>query len=327
MGPSALQEVEVPCSPEASPSRPCGGGEGGAARSLTVLLPSGARVHVRAWDSAADDRLPVCVLLHGFGDSSRVWDAFAQTLARTRTVLAIDLKGHGDSSWDPDGDYRLESYVSDLFEVLERVADRRLALVGHSLGGMLCMSLAADPRLDVAGLLLVDASTSHAPVAIRHMLRMFGDGHRGYASVSEYASALVASRPMSEPAAVRGYAPHLLVQRDALWWPRADARLAEGSDLGSVAVEERLVQALSRCGCPALLVRGACSGFVSAESAQRVSELLPVCDYVEIAGAGHAVMLDQPAAFEQQALDFLHRLPSRSDDRRDTGSVGVSCCA
>ena len=221
----------------------------------------------------------------------------------------------------------LESYVSDLFEVLERVADRRLALVGHSLGGMLCMSLAADPRLDVAGLLLVDASTSHAPVAIRHMLRMFGDGHRGYASVSEYASALVASRPMSEPAAVRGYAPHLLVQRDALWWPRADARLAEGSDLGSVAVEERLVQALSRCGCPALLVRGACSGFVSAESAQRVSELLPVCDYVEIAGAGHAVMLDQPAAFEQQALDFLHRLPSRSDDRRDTGSVGVSCCA
>ena len=83
MGPSALQEVEVPCSPEASPSRPCGGGEGGAARSLTVLLPSGARVHVRAWDSAADDRLPVCVLLHGFGDSSRVWDAFAQTLARS----------------------------------------------------------------------------------------------------------------------------------------------------------------------------------------------------------------------------------------------------
>lgn len=327
MAPPPLQEVEGACSPAASPSRPCGGGEGGAARSLTVLLPSGARVHVRAWDSVADDGLPVCVLLHGFGDSSRVWDAFAQTLARTRTVLAIDLKGHGDSSWDPDGDYRLESYAGDIVEALERLAGRRVVLVGHSLGGMLCMSLAAEPRLDVAGLLLVDASTSHAPVAIRHMLRMFRDGHRGYASVGEFASALVASRPMSEPAAVRGYAPHLLVQRDALWWPRADARLAEGSDLGSAAVEERLAQALRRCGCPALLLRGACSGFVSAESAQRVSELLPACDYVEVAGAGHAVMLDQPAAFEQLALEFLHRLPARPDDRRDTGSTEVPCCA
>lgn len=296
-------------------------------RSLTVLVPSGARVHMRAWECDADAGLPICVMLHGFGDSSRVWDRCAQTLAGVGPLLTVDLKGHGESSWDPDGDYRLETFVGDLADALLHLGPRPLVLIGHSLGGMLCMKLAADPCLDVLGLLLVDASPWHSTTAIRHMLRMFREAHRAYGSVAEFTSALVASRPMSDPAAVRHYAPHLLVERGAHWWLRADRRLVDGCDLGSIAVEEWLGQALRRCRCPALLVRGGRSGFVSQESARRVSDLLPGCELVELSGAGHAVMLDQPEAFEQLAGDFLQRLVVRSDRRPDAGAAGAACFA
>jgi pimeloyl-ACP methyl ester carboxylesterase len=94
------------------------------------------RLHYVDW---GNPDAPPLVLLHGTRDHCRSWDWLATTLSREWHVIAPDLRGHGDSEWSQDGHYGMEALVYDLARLVE---DRQLAplrLVGHSLGGNICI--------------------------------------------------------------------------------------------------------------------------------------------------------------------------------------------
>lgn len=84
---------------------------------------------------------PAVVLIHGVAGRAAQWDQCLQLLAETRTVIAPDLLGHGDSA-KPRGDYSLGAHASGIRDLLVGLDVERASIVGHSLGGGIAMQFA-----------------------------------------------------------------------------------------------------------------------------------------------------------------------------------------
>src|SRR3954464_13915648 len=81
---------------------------------------------------------PPVVLIHGMINSSRHWEGVARRLARSHTVIAPDLIGHGDSA-TPRADYSLGAHAASIRDLLAAIGVDRATIVGHSLGGGVAM--------------------------------------------------------------------------------------------------------------------------------------------------------------------------------------------
>lgn len=76
------------------------------------------------------------ILLHGGGQTRGSWQALQTILtARGMRTLTVDQRGHGESSWAPDGNYTLDAFARDLKSIVDQMGGRP-ALVGASLGGL-----------------------------------------------------------------------------------------------------------------------------------------------------------------------------------------------
>ena len=112
----------------------------------------GVRLVVRTWTSRRSDA-PAVVLLPATGETAEDWDDVAEVLGRTRTVHAVNLRGHGRSDWP--GTYSIRSFAADVEGLLPRLTDGPVDLVGHSLGGLVACRVAAA-RPDLVGRLVLE---------------------------------------------------------------------------------------------------------------------------------------------------------------------------
>src|SRR2546423_5524692 len=102
----------------------------------------GLRLHYRDWGNPAAAPLR---LLHGSYMWAGIWDTFARAIADRYRVLALDLRGHGES--DHASDYAVERVLADLEALVEHVGLARFPLVGYSVGGRLgCVYAARHPE-------------------------------------------------------------------------------------------------------------------------------------------------------------------------------------
>ena len=98
-----------------------------------------------------DESLPALVCLHGVTSHGRHFRPLAERLADRFHVVALDLRGHGDSTWEPP--WNLEQHVAD---VLDAAPERRCAWLGHSFGGRIAYEAAAAAPDRVERLVLLD---------------------------------------------------------------------------------------------------------------------------------------------------------------------------
>jgi 3-oxoadipate enol-lactonase len=97
---------------------------------------------------------PALVLLHGLGGQASTWDTVGAEFARSHRVLAIDLRGHGDS--DRPGVYSFELMRDDVLGVLDQLDLDRVNLLGHSMGGTVAYLIAEQEPGRIGRLILED---------------------------------------------------------------------------------------------------------------------------------------------------------------------------
>jgi pimeloyl-ACP methyl ester carboxylesterase len=284
------------------------------ARSVIVCERRSLSVSVTEWSR----RGVSCILLHGFGDAACVWNHLAIRLAQQFHVVAMDLRGHGNSDWDSEARYDSETFTADLTKTVAAFGFERMILVGHSLGADIAVRFAAANASRVTALVIVDFGPECDKAGIDEVLQSFASMPRSFASVEEYAQWLIARRPLADPSLLRQFARYNLRQSASRGWePKADAALATRSQLSTLDVSDGrycwpdLWPALARINCPSLVVRGMGSGVLPYDIARRmVDQALPDGRLATIAGAGHTVMMDNPVEFSASVSGFLTRIPA-----------------
>jgi pimeloyl-ACP methyl ester carboxylesterase len=125
-------------------------GERRARHEARAVLPGGSIAYTLAGSGEA------VVLIHGLGDNRRTWDHVIATLARTRTVIALDLPGHGESE-APAGDYSLGAHAAGVRNLLLALGHASATVVGHSLGGGVALQFAYQFPQHVDRLVLISS--------------------------------------------------------------------------------------------------------------------------------------------------------------------------
>jgi pimeloyl-ACP methyl ester carboxylesterase len=252
------------------------------------------------------ESLPELVLLHGGGQNAHTWDMVA--LALGRPLIAVDLPGHGRSSWREDRDYSPWRNAEALARVLPELAPDALAVVGMSLGGATTIRLSAE-RPDLAPKAVIIDVTPQVNESVARMSRE----ERGtvalvrerptYDSFEEVAAAAVALSPYRPAAGVRRGVRHNMTRdADGRWTWRYD--LANGPAGQPRTDFTALWNDVSRIAQPAMLVIGGESRFNQPADIDEMRRRKPDLRIETVAGAGHAVQSDQPLELVRLLRDF-----------------------
>src|SRR5215467_13084384 len=182
-------------------------------RFITV---NGLRIHYLEWGSA--DKQPL-IMLHGIGRIAHTFDHIAPHFASRYHVMAVDMRGHGDSEWDAKGAYLVEDYVKDIEGLAEQLRLRNIVIWGNSTGGRVAQVFAGlHPEL-VAAVISEDVGPER-PREIANGVnnRLRQEDERGWASEDALFAELKASNSRTADDILRAYA-HFGSK------PRADGRI------------------------------------------------------------------------------------------------------
>jgi pimeloyl-ACP methyl ester carboxylesterase len=273
------------------------------------ITVQGARALAIAADHWPAANRPPVVLLHGGGQTRHAWGETGRALAaRGYEVIAMDLRGHGDSGWAADRDYSLDAYRDDL-QAVQTYLGRPAVLMGASLGGIAAMLAAGegDPAL-VSALVLVDITHRPSPEGASKIQAFMRSGRDGFVSLDEAVDAVAAYLPhRRRPRDPSGLMKNLRQRNGRLHW-HWDPQFLDHAASDRGRVDGRLDRAATAVGAPTLLVRGALSDIVTPDDVEAFRQVVPHAEFAEVAGAAHMVAGDENTAFGDAVLDFLTRV-------------------
>jgi pimeloyl-ACP methyl ester carboxylesterase len=267
----------------------------------------GLRLHARDYPGEAD-ALPV-LCLPGLTRNARDYEVLARRLAGKRRVLALDLRGRGESAYAKDPmSYVPLTYAQDVAALLADQNIDRFVAIGTSLGGIVTMLLAGMVPGRIAGALLNDVGPEIEPAGLARI--------RGYVGRnSVWPTWMHAARAVQEANA------HAYPDYGIEDWLAMAKRLYRLNSAGRIVLDYDLKiaepfrvpgneagpdmwRALAALGdAPVLIVRGGKSDILSAAVAERMAASLPDAQLVTLPGIGHAPTLSEPGV--QGAIDRL----------------------
>lgn len=259
-------------------------------------------------DAFGSPDAPPLLLLHGGGQTRHSWSGTARRLAQEGWhAISLDLRGHGESDWSPDGAYDLEDFVRDLVEAA-RALPRRPVVVGASLGGMAALCAEGESQTDLfAAVVLVDVTPRLERDGVLRIISFMSDRAEGFASLEEAADAVAAYREYrARPSDLAGLAKNLRRGEDGRYrWHWDPKFLNRDRRRGNTLTPERLLDAARGLRVPTLLVRGKLSDVVSLEGAAEFRKAAPHARFADVSGAGHMVAGDRNDLFTDAVIEFL----------------------
>jgi pimeloyl-ACP methyl ester carboxylesterase len=264
-----------------------------------TYVSQGLRLHYTDW---GNESAPPLILVHGGLDQSRNWDAMARALRARFHVIAPDLRGHGDSDWATGSSYSPSDHVYDLTCLIKSAGLEQVAIVSHSMGGMVSLTYAGAFPEKVSRLAVLEGVTNFPvrkvkPIDVR-IAEWVGDLDKTaqrkihcYPSVADGAERILARNARLTREQAMHLATHAL-KRDAdgeYSWkfdPYLRARAPYRLSL------EDNIALWSRIQCPTLLVAGS-ESFLPDPGTAGVLSHFRQAELVKIEGAGHWLQHDK----------------------------------
>jgi pimeloyl-ACP methyl ester carboxylesterase len=257
---------------------------------------------------------PKLVLVHGGRDHARNWDWIAHALRDEYHIIAPDLRGHGDSSWSPDGAYTLPFLVTDLAQLIHQLGSEQVSIAAHSLGAAIALrytGLFPEKVRRLAAIEGIGLTDETHPPPLHDRFRTFTEERRALSArvPRRYASIEEALVRMQEEN------PHLSMSRARHLTTHGVIRNEDGSfswkfdnyvrSIYPVDISNEDVRALwRRIECPVWLVHGADSWAEHPDTDGRSAEFRDA-RVTSYARAGHWAHHDRFEDFVADLREFL----------------------
>jgi pimeloyl-ACP methyl ester carboxylesterase len=267
----------------------------------------GLTLRYRDYPGRADR--PALLCIPGLTRNCRDFEPVAAAFAGEWRVVAIDLRGRGQSDYARDpASYMPLQYVADVIALLDQAGLARVVVLGTSLGGIVIMLLAMAAPDRIAGAVLNDVGPEVEATGLARIREYVGQGR-------SFPTWMHAARALREQAGI-AY-PEFVISD----WLRLARRLMVVGPGGRIALDYdmKIAEPFNRsesaaafdmwpafralAGRPVLAVRGALSDILSATTLERMGRELPAMDAVTVPAVGHAPTLEEPTA--QRAIAAL----------------------
>lgn len=266
---------------------------------VVTTLEDGRHVSALRWGSAA----PRAVFVHGSAQNAHTWDTVC--LALGEPILAVDLPGHGHSSWRDDGDYTPRALAFDIATIIEQMAPRAEVVCGMSLGGLTTLALAYQRPDLVSRLMMVDITPGVTPEKSKSITD-FVNGPQSFASFDDLLARTIEHNPTRSKTSLRRGILHNARQLDDLSWAWRYDRRSHPRRKPGTSVAAGMWEMIERLHCPITLVRGGASPVVDDADVAELQRRRRDAVVHVVDGAGHSVQGDRPlelAALLQHELN------------------------
>ena len=263
-------------------------------------LPSVSRIATLL----ADDRIlsalkwgdgePEILFVHGSAQNAHTWDTVI--LAMGISAIAIDMPGHGHSSWRKDGNYEPGILARDVATAIETWAPKAKLIVGMSLGGLTTVAL-AGMRPDLASKIVVVDITPGVNSEKSKAITDFVNGPQTFASFEDLLKRTIEHNSTRSESSLRRGILHNAKQLDDGSWQWRYDRSTHPSKEDSAKRLDRISElwtVIENLKSEMTLVRGGISPVVDDADVAELKRRKPDAQVLVVDGAGHSVQGDRP---------------------------------
>jgi pimeloyl-ACP methyl ester carboxylesterase len=268
---------------------------------------NGLRLHYLDYGSPAK---PPLICLHGLSGNAHNFDYLAPHLATDWHVMAVDVRGRGDSAWGSPGEYNASVYVADLAAMLDALAIPRITLIGTSMGGVISMMFAGGYPERVERLILNDIGPDVDNAGLGRIADYMTSSPSSFATMADVTQYYRENYPplkhVPEPALVEFVKWSVRPGPDGQLVWKLDPAIRNMRRSGTASREMDLWLPYARITASVLVVRGAISDILSRRTTDRMRVVQRRTTVVEVPGVGHAPSLSEPVALAA-IKEFLAR--------------------
>lgn len=245
---------------------------------------------------------PALILIHGNERHAHTFDHIAPEFTRDYRVIALDMRGHGESGWSPEAAYLVEDHAKDLTGVIQQLGLKRVTLWGNSTGGRVVQVYAGLNPDNVEGVISEDVGPERPEDISSGFAKRAAREANGWASEDELSKEMMKRLPRTPEAIVRNLVRYGTKRRD-------DGRIIWKRDPNTVKgfVVTELWQYVSKIKSPILYLLGGASRIVPPPTQARLKATLPTAEVVVMPGLGHYPNEEDTQGFLTIVNRFLKR--------------------
>lgn len=266
------------------------------------------RLHCLEWNSGATNTI---LLLHGNSANAWWWAPMAESFAVDYRLIAIDLRGHGDSEWVRPPAYGPFDHAADLARLINALKLNGPIVAGHSMGGISVVAFIREYPLMARAAIAVDIAvrSSRGRDRFLHRLKVLPT-----VNYPDLETAIARYRLMPNEG---GIAPEVIAEiarhsarrtDDGHYTMKFDRESFHGGD--GIDAEA----ALARVQIPTLLIRGGLSRIMTQEAADRATASNPLLRLEVIEGGHHHLPLERPHELAAIIGSFVAGLDSAGEE-------------
>jgi esterase len=265
---------------------------------------NGLRIHYVDWGTSGKQPL---VLLHGIARVAHTFDHLAPRFSDRYHVLAVDMRGHGDSAWHPEGAYTVEDYTSDVEKLVEQMNLRDIVFWGNSTGGRVAQMMAGLHPDRVAAVIVEDVGPERPESISNQRAKRMAQEEDGWESAGDLEAWAKTFYGRSPDALLSNFVEHGSRRRGdgRIVWKRDPAILK-----GFVPTE--IWSTVRKIKAPIVYILGGDSKIVPPETQEELRKTLPQVEIVSMPGLGHYPSDEKPDEFVAMVDEFLGGVSTRS---------------